>query len=293
MGLIHSRPTVARRPDIEFADMVRARTIVTAALPAKSSAETPRNRLPGTWPRSHPSCDLQVPQLRHDAHDPGFSSCFTRVLSDRWICFGRFVSLQRPPDTSLLFGAVFGDPAPVSFGERAPESSGFKIAAVSRRSGLLPPGVVQNTTVDRVEAKIVDEAKHCCLGVRRIAGDRESNPPPRSPRNALLEKALGEDVVERLDHGMPDLLRDPLAVEHAPVDRIDVAIAKLGMVVADIDYDDAARHVRKQPPRKIGDGLRWLARWHRRGGTQRFRRPCTGRCCFGRSPGPSSPSGSR
>jgi hypothetical protein len=54
---------------------------------------------------------------------------------------------------------------------------------------------------------------------------------------------------------MPDLPRDPLAVVHAPVDRIDAAIAKLGMVVADIDYDDAARHVRKQPPRKIGDGL--------------------------------------
>jgi hypothetical protein len=29
------------------------------------------------------------------------------------------------------------------------------------------------------------------------------------------------------------------------------------MVVADIDDDDAARHVRKQPPRKFGDGLRW------------------------------------
>lgn len=58
-----------------------------------------------------------------------------------------------------------------SVSARARESSGFKIAAVSRRSGLLSPGVVQNTTVDRVEAKIVDEAKHCCLGLRRIAGD--------------------------------------------------------------------------------------------------------------------------
>jgi len=55
---------------------------------------------------------------------------------------------QRSPDTSLLFGAVFGDPAPVSFGERAPESGGFKVAAVSRRSGLLPPGLVQHTTIE-------------------------------------------------------------------------------------------------------------------------------------------------
>jgi len=53
-----------------------------------------------------------------------------------------------PPDTRLLFGAVFGDLAPINFGERAPESSGFKIPTVSRRSGLLPPRVVQITTVD-------------------------------------------------------------------------------------------------------------------------------------------------
>src|SRR5713226_7460602 len=84
-----------------------------------------------------------------------------------------------PSDTSLPFGAVFGDPAPISLCERALESAGFKIPAVSRRSGLLPPGVVQITTVQGVEAKIVDEAKHCCLGVKRIAGDRERYPPRR------------------------------------------------------------------------------------------------------------------
>ena len=65
-----------------------------------------------------------------------------------------------PPDTSLLFGAVFRDPASISFRERVPESGGFKVLAVSRRSGLLPPGVVQITTIHGVEAKIVDEAKH-------------------------------------------------------------------------------------------------------------------------------------
>ena len=56
---------------------------------------------------------------------------------------------------------------------------------------------------------------------------------------------------------MPDLFSDPLTVEHASVDRVDAAIAKLRMVVADIDHDDVARHVRKQPSRKIGDGLGW------------------------------------
>src|SRR2546428_5220385 len=149
-----------------------------------------------------------------------------------------------PPDTSLLFGAVFGDPAPNSFGERTLESSGFKILTVGRRSGLLPPGVVQIATIDRVEAKIVDKAKRCCLGVQRIAESRESYAPRRSLRNAVLAKALGEDVVERLDDGTPDLLRDPLAVRHALVDCIDAAIAKLRMIDAGIDHD-TAWHVRK------------------------------------------------
>jgi hypothetical protein len=162
-----------------------------------------------------------------------------------------------PPDTSLLFGAVFRDPASISFREGAPESTGSKILAVSRRSWLLPPGIIQITTVDRIEAKIVDEAKHCCLGVQRIAEYRESDPPLRSPRKAFFEKAFGEDVIEGLDHGAPDLLRDPLAIEHAAFDRIDAAIAKLGMVVANIDDDDAARYVRKHRARKISDGLRW------------------------------------
>jgi hypothetical protein len=72
---------------------------------------------------------------------------------------------DRPPDTSLPFGAVFRDPAPISFRERAPESTGFEVLAISRCSWLLPPGIIQITTVDRVEAKIVDEAKHCRLGV--------------------------------------------------------------------------------------------------------------------------------
>src|SRR6202035_1751809 len=139
---------------------------------------------------------------------------------------------DRPPDAGFLFDAVCGDTAPVSFGERAPESGGAKIPKVSRRSGLLPPGVVQLTTVDGVEAEIVDEAKHCCFGVRRIAGDRESDPSRHSSQNSLLAKARGEDVVERLDHGTAELLRDPLAVEHAAVDRVDAAVAELRVVVA-------------------------------------------------------------
>jgi hypothetical protein len=41
-----------------------------------------------------------------------------------------FVLFHRPLDTSLLFGAVFGNPAPISFGERAPESRELAAKAI-------------------------------------------------------------------------------------------------------------------------------------------------------------------
>src|SRR2546427_13059028 len=78
-----------------------------------------------------------------------------------------------PLGASFLFVAVFGDPASISFGERAPESSDPKIPAVGRRSGLLSPGVVQVTTVDRIEAELVDQAKPRGLRLFSIAGNRE------------------------------------------------------------------------------------------------------------------------
>jgi hypothetical protein len=55
---------------------------------------------------------------------------------------------------------------PVGFGECALESCGAEILTVRRCSWLLAPRVVQPTTVDRVEAEIVDEAKYRGSGVR-------------------------------------------------------------------------------------------------------------------------------
>jgi len=95
-----------------------------------------------------------------------------------------------PPEISLPLGAVFGDPAPIGFGERAPERGGVEIPAVRRRARLLAPGVIQITTVDGLEAKIVDEAKHGRLGVRRIAGDRKSDAPLRPPWLSSMPRSI-------------------------------------------------------------------------------------------------------
>src|SRR6185436_5448087 len=89
-----------------------------------------------------------------------------------------------PPDLSLPLRPVFGDPAPIGLGERAPESSGSEIPAVRGRPGLLPPGVLQPTTVHGVESELVDDARHLRSGVGRVSRDRESFPPRRSLRRA-------------------------------------------------------------------------------------------------------------
>jgi hypothetical protein len=46
------------------------------------------------------------------------------------------------------------------------------------------------TTIDGVEAEIVDKAEHGCFGVRRIAGNRESNPSRRIRLSGPLEFAI-------------------------------------------------------------------------------------------------------
>src|SRR6187401_2087494 len=109
------------------------------------------------------------------------------------------------PDASLLVGAVLGNPVPIGFRERVAERGDSEIPAVGRCARLLPPGVGHSTSVDRIEAEFVDEAQHSVPRLRRIAGNRKRDAPRRSPRNALLEQAPGEDAVERLDHGTPDL----------------------------------------------------------------------------------------
>jgi hypothetical protein len=59
-----------------------------------------------------------------------------------------------------------------------------------------------------------------------------------------------------LNDGTPDLLRDRFPVKYAVVNRFDPLIAKLPMIVPDIDNNDAIGYVREEIARKIGHGLR-------------------------------------
>src|SRR5205085_4628467 len=100
----------------------------------------------------------------------------------------RFLRGHYLSETGFLFDTIFGDPGRIGFGEGAAESGGFEVLAVGGRAGLLSPGVIQITGVDRVEPEIVDEAKYDCPGIRGIAGDGESYPALRSFWDSFLEK---------------------------------------------------------------------------------------------------------
>src|SRR5688572_25464557 len=67
---------------------------------------------------------------------------------------------ERPSDPCFFFGTVVGDQAAIRFAERAPEGSGVEIFAIGGRSRPLPPGVVEITRINRVEAQVVHETKH-------------------------------------------------------------------------------------------------------------------------------------
>ena len=67
----------------------------------------------------------------------------------------------------------------IRFRERVTEGGGFKIPAVSRRSGPLSPGVVPITTFQRLEAELVHETKHGWLRWRPTNRRRPGSDPSR------------------------------------------------------------------------------------------------------------------
>jgi hypothetical protein len=59
-------------------------------------------------------------------------------------------------------------------------------------------------------------------------------------------------VVERLDHGAAQLLRNPLALGQTTLDRFDSTVALARIVITSIDDHHAVR--------RIGEQTRWQAR---------------------------------
>ena len=83
----------------------------------------------------------------------------------------RRLGLRRhhPLDFRLPRSAIVCNAPVISLGERAGESGGVKVAAIGRGSRLLPPGIAEIACIDRIEPETVNNGKHQCPILRRIA----------------------------------------------------------------------------------------------------------------------------
>src|SRR5437899_5924820 len=124
------------------------------------------------------------------------------------------------------------------FVQAAPHTVGVEVLGVDRRTGLLPPGLVQTAGIDAIKAQFFDELQNDGLGCVVIARNWQGDARGRACRPAQFEKMSGVNVVERFDHRPANLLLDPAALRQARLDRLDAAVALAWVIVG----------YRRQPP---------------------------------------------
>ena len=136
-----------------------------------------------------------------------------------------------------------------------PRRLGIIIAAICRRSWLLPPRLVQRPGIDRVETRVVHDIHDDLLGPGIIARDGAGESPWRSFRASEFGERVGQDVVEGLDHRAAELLGNPDALRHLRINVRNLWVAHTWIVVAGIDDRDILRDRIKQVLRELG--YRW------------------------------------
>ena len=72
---------------------------------------------------------------------------------------------------------------------------------------------------------------------------------------AAFHQMLGVDVIERLDHRVPELLLHPPALRQSVLDAVDAAVTLARVVVAGVHDDQVVGRAIEQAGRQIGDVL--------------------------------------
>jgi hypothetical protein len=85
---------------------------------------------------------------------------------------------------ALLGGAPFWGPLFAGFRQSTPHTIGIKVLGVYWRAWLLPPGLIQPSAIDGVEAQFIDKLQDDGLGCLVIAGNRQGNAAGRALRSA-------------------------------------------------------------------------------------------------------------
>src|SRR4029077_4588737 len=142
----------------------------------------------------------------------------------------RYITSSRP----IVRAAPFRSEAFARFVQAAPHTVGVEVLGVDRRTGLLPPGLVQTAGIDAIKAQFFDELQNDGLGCVVIARNWQGDAPGRTCRPAQFEEVSGVNGIERFDHRPAKLLLDPPALRQACLDRLDAAVALVWVIVAGI-----------------------------------------------------------
>jgi hypothetical protein len=101
---------------------------------------------------------------------------------------------------------------------------------------LLAPGLIEAASINTIESKLVDELQYDGFSCAVIACDGQGDPPRSAFGLPQLHQVSSTDIVESLDHGPVQMLRNPSALRHTGLDPIDSPIALARVIVASV-YD--------------------------------------------------------
>src|SRR6266568_7566975 len=138
---------------------------------------------------------------------------------------------EQVSDPVSLFGRIALD----SCGEPFAHHLHTVVAAISRRSGLLPPGLIERTSIDRIKTSIVHKCHDELLRLEVVTRHSDGQTIWRSFGTTKFCERIRQNIVKGLDDRTAELPRYPNALCHSFIDLRDPRIAHSWIVVAGID----------------------------------------------------------
>ena len=143
-------------------------------------------------------------------------------------------------------------------GQRASNTTCIEVFCVNRRTRLLAPGLIEAARINTIEAKLIDKLHYNGFSCAVIACYGQGDPPRCAIGPPQLHQVSGIDIVESLDHRPVQLLRNPSALRHTSLDRIDTAIALARVIVASVYNHYITERCCEQIARQR---LAWINSW--------------------------------
>ena len=123
---------------------------------------------------------------------------------------------------------------PARLGQRASNTTCIEVFCVNRRTRLLAPGLIEVAGINTIKSKLIDKLRSDSFSRAVIACYGQGDPPRCAIGPPQLHEMSGIDIVESLDHRPVQTLRNPSALRHTGLDRIDKAIALARVIVASV-----------------------------------------------------------